>query len=233
MVKNKRDIIVGVFVNVACVRISFCKGVMWWLLEIGNNTSGRKPCTSIQSKEVGLLLWCGNSSHTNNLFKLQERAARIITNSDYSIGSTQILETLQWQPKKTILELNNSWIFFLLKWLALKLSILLAFCQSLSTVKQTMELWKAKNLGQACCQVRGNHIVKYLFFCASYVDLSLNLSGYFVFARVSKDVVVTVVLKNCSCLVKTYLTFELSIRVPPHIKTWLLEFRKQPKMPTY
>ena len=31
-----------------------------------------------------------NSSHTNNLFKLQKRAARTITNSDYSIRSTQI-----------------------------------------------------------------------------------------------------------------------------------------------
>ena len=50
-------------------------------------------------------VWHGNnSSHTDNLFKLQKRAARIITNSDYSIRSTQIFETLQWQPIKTIFD---------------------------------------------------------------------------------------------------------------------------------
>ena len=45
-----------------------------------------------------------NSSHINNLFKLQKRAARIITNSDYSIRFTQTFETLQWQPIKAILD---------------------------------------------------------------------------------------------------------------------------------
>ena len=45
-----------------------------------------------------------NSSHINNLFKLQKRAAQIITNSDYSIRSTQIFETLQWQPIKAVLD---------------------------------------------------------------------------------------------------------------------------------
>ena len=45
-----------------------------------------------------------NTSHINSLFKLQKRAARITTNSDYSIRSTQIFETLQWQPIKAILD---------------------------------------------------------------------------------------------------------------------------------
>ena len=45
-----------------------------------------------------------NSSHINNLFKLQKRATRVITSSDYSIRSVQICETLQWQPIKIILD---------------------------------------------------------------------------------------------------------------------------------
>ena len=45
-----------------------------------------------------------NSSRTNNLFKLQKRVARVITNSDYAIRSIQIFETLQWQVVKSILD---------------------------------------------------------------------------------------------------------------------------------
>ena len=49
-----------------------------------------------------------------------------------------------------------------------------------------------------CSEVRRNQIVKYLLFCVSYINLSLNLSGYFIFVRLHKYVVVTVVLSNCS-----------------------------------
>ena len=50
-------------------------------------------------------IWHDNNiSHINNLFKLQKRAARVITSSDYSIRSVQIFETLQWQSIKTILD---------------------------------------------------------------------------------------------------------------------------------
>ena len=45
-----------------------------------------------------------NSSHINNLYKLQKRAARVITSSDFSIRSVQIVETLQWQSIKTMLD---------------------------------------------------------------------------------------------------------------------------------
>ena len=45
-----------------------------------------------------------NSSNINNLYKLQKRAARVITSSNYSIRSVQIFETLQWQSIKTMLD---------------------------------------------------------------------------------------------------------------------------------
>ena len=66
-----------------------------------------------------------------------------------------------------------------LKSFGLKLRILLAFCQNLSTVEQTME--GKELMAGSCSQVRGNQIVKYLLFCCGYVDLSLNLSNYFVY----------------------------------------------------
>ena len=69
-----------------------------------------------------------------------------------------------------------------------------------------------------CSQVKGNQTVKYLSFCVGYVELSLNLSGSFVLVRVYKYVVVTVVLSNCSSLIKMYLRFHLYIGVPVHIR---------------
>jgi hypothetical protein len=45
-----------------------------------------------------------NSSHINNLNKLQKRAARVITSSDYSIRSVQI----SLKPFKAINQ-NNAW----------------------------------------------------------------------------------------------------------------------------
>ena len=55
-----------------------------------------------------------------------------------------------------------------------------------------------------CSQVRANEIRKYLLFCVSDVYLSSEFSGYFVFVRVRKYVVVSVVLSNRSSLIKLY-----------------------------
>ena len=61
-------------------------------------------------------IWHGN----NNLFKLQKRAAQVITNSDYVIKSIQIFETLQWQTMKTILDKQElKMMFKILKGMAL------------------------------------------------------------------------------------------------------------------
>ena len=50
-------------------------------------------------------VWHGNNnSYTNDLFRLQKRNVRIITNSDFSIRSTKIFETLQWHLIKTTLD---------------------------------------------------------------------------------------------------------------------------------
>ena len=56
----------------------------------------------------------------------------------------------------------------------------------------------------------------------SYVDLSLNLSSYFVLARICKYVVVTCVLSNCPCLFKMCSTFHLYIGELVHIKAQTL-----------
>ena len=53
-----------------------------------------------------------NTQNIENLLKLQKRAARIITSSDYSIRSHQIFETLQWQPIKTILDKRELLLMF-------------------------------------------------------------------------------------------------------------------------
>ena len=45
-----------------------------------------------------------NESHIDKLSKLQSKAAWIITNSGYTIRSSQVFEILQWHPIK------NSWI---------------------------------------------------------------------------------------------------------------------------
>lgn len=45
-----------------------------------------------------------NKSHIDKLWKLQKRAARVITSSDYTIRSSQVFETLQWHPVKNLLD---------------------------------------------------------------------------------------------------------------------------------
>ena len=39
-----------------------------------------------------------NKTHLDKLYKLQKRAARIITNSDYTIGSSDTFQKLSWKP---------------------------------------------------------------------------------------------------------------------------------------
>jgi hypothetical protein len=39
-----------------------------------------------------------NQAHLDQLYKLQKRAARIITNSDYIIRSSLIFQHLGWKP---------------------------------------------------------------------------------------------------------------------------------------
>ena len=43
----------------------------------------------------------GNITHIDKLQKLQKRAARIITSSNYDVRSSDILNRLQWQPIKS------------------------------------------------------------------------------------------------------------------------------------
>ena len=45
-----------------------------------------------------------NQTHLDNLYKLQKRAARIITNSDYTIRSSTIFQKLNWKPIDLILK---------------------------------------------------------------------------------------------------------------------------------
>ena len=43
-------------------------------------------------------VWQGSSAdHINKLYKLQKRAARVITGSNYDTRSTDIFETLNWR----------------------------------------------------------------------------------------------------------------------------------------
>ena len=44
-----------------------------------------------------------NQTHLDKLYKLQKRAARIITNLDYTIRSTDIFQKLSWKPLELIL----------------------------------------------------------------------------------------------------------------------------------
>ena len=50
-------------------------------------------------------VWHGfRADHINKLYKLQKRAARVITGSSYDIRSTNIFETLNWRPIKDNLD---------------------------------------------------------------------------------------------------------------------------------
>ena len=46
----------------------------------------------------------GSHSHLNKLYKLQKRAARIITGSSYDIRTKEIFDHLEWEPKENILK---------------------------------------------------------------------------------------------------------------------------------
>ena len=45
-----------------------------------------------------------SNDHINKLYKLQKRAARVITRSNYETRSAQIFQTLHWKPIKDILD---------------------------------------------------------------------------------------------------------------------------------
>ena len=53
-----------------------------------------------------------NKSHIDKLSKLQKKAARIITNSDYTIRSSQVFETLEWHPIKKLLDKRDLTMMF-------------------------------------------------------------------------------------------------------------------------
>ena len=53
-----------------------------------------------------------NQAHLDQLYKLQKRAARIITNSDYSIRSSLIFQNLGWKPIELILKKRDLFITF-------------------------------------------------------------------------------------------------------------------------
>ena len=53
-----------------------------------------------------------NKSHIDKLSKLQKRAARIITSSDYSIRSSQVFKTLEWHPIKKLMDKRDLTMMF-------------------------------------------------------------------------------------------------------------------------
>jgi hypothetical protein len=53
-----------------------------------------------------------NQAHLNQLHKLQKRAARIMTNSDYSIRSSLIFQNLSWKPLELILKKRDLFMTF-------------------------------------------------------------------------------------------------------------------------
>ena len=53
-----------------------------------------------------------NQAHLDQLYKLQKRAARIITNSDYSTRSSLIFQNLGWKPIELILKKRDLFITF-------------------------------------------------------------------------------------------------------------------------
>ena len=53
-----------------------------------------------------------NQTHLGKLYKLQKRAARIITNSDYTIRSSDIFQKLSWKPLDLILKKRDLFMTF-------------------------------------------------------------------------------------------------------------------------
>jgi hypothetical protein len=53
-----------------------------------------------------------NKSHIDKLWKLQKRAALVITSSDYTIRSSQVFETLQWHPIKNLMDKRDLTMMF-------------------------------------------------------------------------------------------------------------------------
>jgi hypothetical protein len=58
-------------------------------------------------------IWNDNKkSHIDKLWKLQKRAARVITSSDYIIRSSQVFETFQWHPLKNLMDKRDLTMMF-------------------------------------------------------------------------------------------------------------------------
>ena len=53
-----------------------------------------------------------NQTHLDKLYKLQKRAARIITNSDYTIRSSDIFQKLSWKPLDLISKKRDLFMTF-------------------------------------------------------------------------------------------------------------------------
>ena len=53
-----------------------------------------------------------NKSHIDKLSKLQKRAARIITSSNYFIRSSQVFKTLEWHPIKKLMDKRDLTMMF-------------------------------------------------------------------------------------------------------------------------
>ena len=46
----------------------------------------------------------GYRAHIGTLYKMQKRAARVITGSSYELGSSEIFERLRWEPTEVTLK---------------------------------------------------------------------------------------------------------------------------------
>ena len=58
-------------------------------------------------------IWNDNDkSHIDKLLKLQKRAARVITSSDYTIKSSQVFETLQWHSINNLMDKRDLTMIF-------------------------------------------------------------------------------------------------------------------------
>ena len=55
----------------------------------------------------------GNVTHMDKLYKLQKRAARIITGSSYEVRSTDIFKTLHWEPIENIFNRRQQLMTFM------------------------------------------------------------------------------------------------------------------------
>ncbi len=57
-------------------------------------------------------IWHNNQKHLDKLYKLQRRAARIITKSDYTIRSSHIFQKLSWKPINLLLKRQDLFMSF-------------------------------------------------------------------------------------------------------------------------